>query len=95
MKQCPFCLGKKGSTCHVNTGLDSSEHRREWIDCSQCGATGEITEHHHEHVIKARTKRKERVARGETMRDAADRLGISVAKLCAMETGRDYKGCEQ
>lgn len=91
MKKCPFCRGNKGATCHVNTGLDSSKHYWKWFDCEQCGGTGEVTEKHYNHVIAARLKRVERSERNETLLDCAKRLGISVAELSAIESGRDYK----
>lgn len=91
MKQCPFCRGEKGSNCHVNTGLDSSKHYWQWFDCKQCKGTGQVTDKHYDHWINSKTIRAERIASGETMIQRAERLGVSVAQVSSMETGRDYK----
>lgn len=85
---CKFCEGR-GYTgpVHVYRG----DGRGEWIDrieCTHCGETGIWDEAHLARYEEGQAHRKERVSRGESLREAAARLGVSPAQLSSFETGR-------
>lgn len=91
MKCCPHCHGKKEVFAFLNTGVDWRNHRQEMIPCILCGGFGEITEEHANRIDVGRKKRSERVASGESLMDAANRLGITASQLSAIENSREYE----
>ncbi len=86
--KCPLCKGTKQIYGHANTGPDSSKHRWEMQPCLTCKGTGEVDDDYHNRVAAGMQMRMERLARGESLYDAAIRMGISSSELSARETGR-------
>lgn len=86
--ECPTCKGEKRSLAHLNTGLDSSKHRWEVIDCMTCQGTGQITPEHAKRIEEGKALRAKRLKSGELLYEAAARMGITPAQLSAMEQGR-------
>ena len=86
---CPDCDGNGGSQGFVTrtTGC-----RLEFIQCRTCAGTGEIAADEaaamEERRIAGRALRAERMARDESLGEAAARLGISPMELSAKEHGR-------
>ena len=71
---------------HVNRG--DQAHTWEMIRCASCGGSGYWTP---AQAVAARVgaeMRQERLARGESLLEAARRLGMSPAELSALEHGR-------
>ena len=86
--QCRFCngMGYTGPV-HVNRGNGHGE----WIDrieCTHCGTTGQWDAAHLDRYIEGQAHREARVGRGESLREAAVRLGVTPAQLSSFETGR-------
>jgi hypothetical protein len=86
MVQCPDCQGRKGRTAYACPGF-----RPIHMPCEACSATGELTAEQAEKMTTARAAgeqmRQERIARRETLRDAAARLGVDVARYSRIEHG--------
>jgi hypothetical protein len=61
-----------------------SVHR---IDCLTCQGAGEVTEEHMARVEAGRKLREDRVARGLTLSQEAERLGVSREALSKREWG--------
>lgn len=72
---------------HINRGEKPHEWRNE-VTCWDCDGTGVWSEKRMEAWQKGRRQRAARIEKGETMIEAASRLGVSVAVLCAIEAGR-------
>jgi hypothetical protein len=87
---CPDCKGAKGSTAYACPGF-----RPIHIPCELCDATGEVTPEHAESVTALRAAgnaiRQERIERGESMRDAAKRRGLTVVEYSRIENGRSAR----
>lgn len=88
---CPSCGGKKQVFAFQNTGEDYRQHRQGYIDCITCDGSGELTAEHAQRIEEGRKLRKARIARGETLMDASLRLGLTPARLSAIECGREEK----
>gem|GEM_PF-3394527 len=88
MPTCPRCDGKKTSIAHVNTGPDAKKHRWEERQCDTCKGLGEITQEHEARIARGKEMRNTRVARGESLLDAAKRQGITPSQLSAIELGK-------
>lgn len=86
---CPECSGKKQFFAFVNTGVDYKKHYSRMVDCFLCKGTGTVTHAVIAQVVAGKALRKERLARSETLSQAAQRLGVSPAKLSAIENGRE------
>lgn len=84
---CPSCNGNRKSVCFVNTGVDSSKHYAEERDCDRCKGAGEVSEAILIAIEQGKAFRKDRVARGLTMLEAAEEKGVSVATISKMELG--------
>lgn len=85
---CQFCRGKgKTGPVHINRG-NAPHEWRESMDCHHCAGTGRWTPERHARWEAGQAMRAERIARDESLREAAKRLGISPARLSAIETGR-------
>lgn len=85
--KCGSCDGSGKSFAHINS-TDPAQHGFQWINCMTCGGAGTISEAHAERIAKGRQMRDDRVKRGLSLREEADRLGISVVELSAIEWGR-------
>jgi DnaJ-class molecular chaperone len=88
MATCWYCEGK-GSTgpVHVNRG----ELGGEWIEtmsCRECGGTGQWTDDRAARFYEGQKIRALRIARGESIGEAAKRMGISPSGVSAIERGR-------
>lgn len=85
---CKFCDGKGYSgPVHVNRGGG----RGEWLDrieCTHCGETGVWDAEHLARYEEGQAHKKQRVERGESIRKAAARLGVTPDQLSSFETGR-------
>jgi len=85
---CPRCEGKGWSgPVHINRG-DQPHEWRERMDCDFCGATGKIDADKREAVEFGKRLRAKRVAREESLMEAAKRLGMKPSELSGLETGR-------
>ena len=80
--QCPRCDGK-GETW----GWACPGFRYIALPCHVCDGTGEVDDGYPERLERGQAMRKARVERRETMREAAQRLGISVVAYSHMEWG--------
>lgn len=89
---CAACNGNHTRTgpVHHNTGPDSSGHywTEETSICHVCEGRGWNYLARQAAYLEARRSRDARVARGETMYDAALRLGIRTSELSGHESGR-------
>jgi hypothetical protein len=86
MVTCPSCKGKGTIAAFVDTATDG------WFDptlqCSRCKGLGAVDRQQEEWVRVGGTHRTWRVAQFESIKECADRLGISSAELSGMEHGR-------
>ncbi len=91
---CPSCKGKGTSVAFVDWHDDSKEHGMDGelmeLECHYCGGTGAIAdvEAWRKREQRGRNMRNERKSKGESLRDAAKRMGISATKLSQIERGR-------
>jgi len=85
---CQHCFGQGWTgPVHINRGALGCE----WVDrmdCQSCAGTGQWTAEQAVRFRDGQKARQERVERGETLREAARRLGVSAAALSAFEQGR-------
>lgn len=84
---CPSCDGAKTVMALVNYG-GKKGCVAERITCITCDGAGEITEDKQREMEERDRIRRERVERNETMRDAANRLGMTLMAYCDYEMGR-------
>jgi hypothetical protein len=85
---CPRCEGKGWvGPVHINRG-DKPHEWRERMDCSLCKGTGQIDDDTRAGVEFGKRFRDMRIARGESIRECAKRLGLSTAELSGLEQGR-------
>lgn len=80
---CPTCDGCKEYEVYACPGF-----RRVLIPCSRCKATGRVTEVEAQRVEAGRQMREARVARGLSLRQEADRLGLTPMELADLEHAR-------
>lgn len=83
---CPVCDG--GTLRRSGLVMRDGVCALEDIDCSTCGESGRVPADYAARVEAGQRMRAERVARRESLRDAAARLGITPAQLSAREMGR-------
>lgn len=90
---CPLCKGEKRLHAHINYGFNEATGTGDdaWGDviCITCDGNGEITQDHARRIAHGEVLRAERVARGETLYHAAQRLGITPTQLSAIESGHE------
>jgi hypothetical protein len=87
---CPTCNGKKKLMAFVDG------HRADGtpfggvqdVDCFTCRGTGEVDEQYRARLAAGKAMRDERVAKDQSLREAARERGISPAELSAIEHGR-------
>lgn len=85
---CQYCQGVGYiGPVHVNRG-DSPHQWLERVDCSECGGTGTWSVQRAINYRDGQAMRTARVDRGESLREASKRLGITAAELCSIEAGR-------
>lgn len=87
MISCPHCKGRGGGPCFINRGEDYRTHSIEHRACRTCNGFGEVTAEHAERIAEGRALRDGRLSRGVSLMDEAARLGISPARLSAIERG--------
>lgn len=58
--------------------------------CKRCGTTGRVTPAEAERVADGRRRREDRVARGLSLRQEAERLGLTAEALSDIEHARPY-----
>lgn len=83
---CPNCAGRGSNPAFVDTAKGG------WFDpalrCSLCGGTGQISHQTARWLAVGRQHYTRRMARDESVRECARRMGISASELSAMEHGR-------
>lgn len=84
MLTCPMCEGRKESEA-VLCGHGHCQIKM--VKCSLCEGAGQVTEDHAERYREGRRRRDDRVARGKSLREEANRLGISASALSRIERG--------
>lgn len=88
---CPACKGApaKPALAHINTGADSNGHY--WSEvvmtCRVCEGNGSVNGWVLGRYHKGRKHKAVRVACKESLKHAADRLGIKPSQLSAYEHG--------
>lgn len=85
---CPHCDGKRQVYAFLNNGPDYRTHTSGYVQCSTCQGMGAITTERAKRILTGAHMRRERIERGESLNEAAKRLGISPAQLSARERGR-------
>lgn len=86
---CPGCNGAKTFTGFVcRHKADGGYGSVETYNCHTCDGRGEITQEHHERIMVGRQMRDERIARDESLMEAAKRMGIKTSELSAIEHGK-------
>jgi hypothetical protein len=88
---CPACLGtpSKPVVAFMNTSEEWTQHYQKEVDfqCQVCSTTGKVSDDVNRRYFEGRMHRHVRAQRGELMRDAAIRLGVTVPQLSAWELG--------
>ncbi len=82
---CPRCEGAGRFCGSLNTGEDYLAHHARSMECPLCGGSGAISEELSNKVRTGEEHRRKRLDRGETVRQAAARLGVSVAEIIRQE----------
>lgn len=85
--QCPVCNGKKFILAFVNQG-DLGPHHYGRTPCYFCRETGVVDDGYPARAEAGKKMRLDRLARGETLKEASDKMGISPADLSSIESGR-------
>lgn len=83
---CPVCLGNPKSIAHFNMGENKPHEWRE-VECDACEGTGRVTQQRMDAITDGRKLRDDRIARDMSLREEAQRLGISPAQLSRRERG--------
>ena len=83
---CPDCDGKREVFAHVNRG-ESGGSGFETIKCFRCKGVGTVQDEQAIWIIAGKLRRTKRVAEGISLRDEAQRLGVSVVELSEIERG--------
>lgn len=82
---CPYCKGKKQVFGHANYGDGRGEYK--FIPCLFCHASGEVSDDHAQWIEEGQKRRADRLARGMTIYEEAEKLGITSADLSRIELG--------
>lgn len=85
MTTCPRCTGDGGYYALVTRATGCAE---EYLTCDLCKGDGKISDEVAGWLKEGVDHRNARVARDESLRECARRLGLSPALISAMETGR-------
>lgn len=83
---CPVCLGSPKSIAHFNMGENKPHEWRE-IECDACEGTGRVTQHRMDAITEGKKLRQDRIERNMSLREEAQRLGISPVQLSRRERG--------
>ncbi len=88
---CPHCdgTGKIQSFAFLNRGEDWRTHTQEYVnaDCNACAGYGHLHQWVLDQIAAGKKHRQQLQDNNESMRDAAQRLGISAAELSKAERG--------
>jgi hypothetical protein len=84
--RCPRCTGDGGYHALVHRAGSCTE---EYLACALCHGDGKISAEVAGWLKVGSDHRNARVAREESLRECARRLGVSAALVSAMETGRE------
>lgn len=93
MIECPSCKGSgDGGPVHYNTGINPhtgmcSGYWKHNSECIRCKGTGIVPAEMAEWIIRGKKLRDERLARNETIYDAAIKAGITSSELSSIERG--------
>jgi hypothetical protein len=79
---CPNCKGKKQFTAIL---CGEGGCRSGVMQCHTCNGLGEVTEEHYKKILIGEFKRKDRISRGLSLREEAERLGITPYELSKLE----------
>jgi len=93
---CPDCNGTGRTKGPVHINMGDLPHR--WVDslkCFCCGGARSITREHFDARWRGRKLREERIARGESLLEAAKLQGISPSELSSRERGALFPKQEQ
>jgi hypothetical protein len=88
---CPACGGSRGSVAFV-CAIPRTQSRRMWLACPLCTAEGKVEVAKAIAYVEGQRLRRDRVARGLSQRQEAERLGITPRELSDREQGR-RPGC--
>lgn len=83
--KCPLCDGKGDQFALVNMG--GSSHYSGYFVCDTCKGTGLIADEHMRRMIAGKAAREARMKRGETLRQAAKRKGVTALEISKFERG--------
>jgi hypothetical protein len=83
---CPACGGARGSVAFVCM-IPRSQSRQMWMACPFCTAEGKVEAARAIAYVEGRRRRDDRVARGLSQREEAERLGITQRELRDIEQG--------
>ena len=83
--KCTSCKGEGKTFCHINTGMDSSQHRWEHVTCLHCNGTGQLNA---DWVARGELFRQARRALKLSIIDAAKLLGVGIVTISSMEFGK-------
>jgi len=93
--QCTDCKGTgRTGQVHLNKGFNEQIGRcngewRESMPCIRCNGKGQVPDEMADWITFGQDFREKRRLSGETIGDAAKRMGITVPKLSAIENGRE------
>ena len=88
MPVCPECKGRKGGEAFINRGSDISMHSCEWVMCSLCKGSGDVSEELMRRRAAGQEWESERRKGGESVIETAERLGVSPSAITAVKRGR-------
>jgi len=86
MSDCKFCEGSGTVECFFDGPSVSGFLTK--AKCPECNGAGVVDAEYFQRKERGKDLRKDRVSRGESLFDCAQRLGISTEKLSSMECGR-------
>ena len=84
--KCPECEGRKGASVFVDR---QGGGRLEFMRCTYCVGLGTVSKIREAKYRLGEEMRKDRIARGMSLRQEAARLGIKPRELSNREWGRD------
>lgn len=85
--ECPTCNGRKELFAFVNRG--DKPHYSGYVVCQVCKGSGVITDEKMGRMIAGKAAREARVARGETLRQAAVRKNTTASEISRFERGEN------
>ena len=92
MTKCPECAGRGGFPTHVRSSIPGASGFRNQT-CPLCQGRGSVREHeanaYRERQLAGEAMRADRKRRMLTLRQEAERLGITASELSRRENGRE------